>query len=238
METNKIMYRPHEQMTNGHTETIEQSLPAETPEQITGPELKEKIFLSVVFDKLIDTFEDDLYDAGATDEDLHYFRTKVSKFSQEEILGLLSLPKDIRINLFEKAFTNSTGVPPVDTILQTALDGYHKYGFTLGYHVSSKEIVPSAKGWNITASEMDDRDDMKMAYYSVDYEHFYRKKPAKYIYFVRAETGANSSHKRDTSDRWSRAVELSIVDKVSLREVDELVNQIYKEKTKNAANAE
>jgi hypothetical protein len=211
----------------------EQSLENTKLENENPLRLKEKIFLSVVFDKLIDTFEDDLYDAGAEEEDIRYFRDKVSHRSQEEILGVLSLPKDIRNNLFHKAFTKeAAGNVAIDSIVSSALDGYHKYGYTLGYHVSDKEIVPTKNGWNISPTEVDDRDDMKMAYYSVDYEHFYRKKPAKYIYFVRAETGENSSHKKDTSSRWSRAVSLSVVDKVPLAEVDELVEKTYKEALK------
>lgn len=203
------------------------------PEQLESSRLKEEIFLSVVFDKLIDAFEDDLYDAGGEEEDIVYFRNKVSQKNQEEILGVLSLPKDIRTSLFTKAFKEHTsGNLAIDSIISTALAGYQKYGYTLGYHVSDKEIVPTKKGWNIQATEVDDRDDMKMAYYSLDYEHFYRKKPSKYIYFIRAETGDTSSHKKDTSNRWSRAVSLSVVEKVSLLEVDTLVEATYKEALK------
>lgn len=201
-------------------------------------QMKEQLFLAVIFDKLIDSFEDDLYDAGADEADVVYFRNKVSNKDQEEILGILSLPKDIRGNLFSKAFKESSaGNKAIDSILATAMDGHKKYGFTLGYHVSDKEIVPTKEGWNIHAFEFDDRDEMKMAYYSLDYENFYRKKPAKYIYFVRAETGENSSHRKDTSDRWSRASQLSVVDKVSLSEVDSLVGELYKQALENATTS-
>lgn len=218
-------------------DTKKKFLPENALESVNTLDFKEKVFLSVIFDKLADTFEDDLYDAGAEDEDVQYFRGKVAHRTQEEILGILSLPMDVRKNLFKKAFVESAaGNSAIDLIISTAISGHAAYGYTLGYHVSDKEIVPTKNGWNIAATEVDDRDDMKMAYYSVDYEHFYRKKPAKYIYFVRAETGENSSHKRDTSSRWSRAVSLSIVDKVSLREIDEEVEEIYKEALKKSAN--
>ncbi len=227
----------HEVSPQDAKDTIEKHLTLE--EGTKDPlQLKEKIFLSVVFDKLIDSFEDDLYDAGAEEEDVVYFRNKVSKKSQEEILSILSLPKDVRDNLFLKAFQETdSGNKAIDSILQIAIEGHRRYGYTLGYHVSDKEIVPTKSGWSIHASEFDDRDEMKMAYYSLDYENFYRKKPTKFIYFVRAETGEGSSHKKDTSDRWSRAVQLSIVDKVSLQEVDGLVDQIYKETIKNAPDS-
>ena len=205
----------------------------EKKENPASPVLKEEIFLNVIFDKIIDAFEDDLYDTGADEEDVTYFRNKISHRTQEEILGVLSLPKDVRINLFKKAFAETeAGNLAINLILHTAIEGHKKYGYTLGYHVSSKDIQPTKGGWNISATEVDDRDDMKMAYYSLDYEHFYRKKPAKYIYFVRAETGEGSSHKKDTSNRWSRAVSLSIVDRVSLAEVDEIVDETYKEALK------
>lgn len=205
----------------------------EKKENQNTPLLREKIFLNVVFDKMIDVFEDDLYDAGADEEDVTYFRNKISHRTQEEILGVLSLPKDVRTILFKKSFAEAeAGNFAIDRILHTAIEGHKKYGYTLGYHVSSKDIQPTKGGWNISATEVDDRDDMKMAYYSLDYEHFYRKKPAKYIYFVRAETGENSSHKKDTSNRWSRAVSLSVVDRVALSEVDEIVDKTYKEALK------
>lgn len=197
--------------------------------------LKEQIFLAVIFDKLIDAFEDDLYDSGAEEEDVSYFRKKVSHRDQKDILSILSLPKDIRSGLFKRCFSEeNSGNNAIDKIISVALDGNKKYGFTLGYHVSDKDIIPSKNGWVITPSEFDDRDEMKMAYYSLDYENFYRKKPAKYVYFVRAETGENSSHKKDTSDRWSRATQLSIVDKVSLIEIDSLVKELYNQELKNA----
>jgi hypothetical protein len=196
-------------------------------------EIKERIFLTVIFDELLDAFEDDLYNAGAEEEDVTYFRQKVSSRSQEEILGILSLPKDIRVTLFAKAFKeNDSGNKAVDQILSVALTGYRDFGFTLGYHVSQKDIEPGRDGWMIHGTEFDDRDEMKMAYYSVDYNHFYRKKPGKWIYFVRAEMGNKTAHKLDNDNRWSRAPLLSIVDRVLLHEVDDLVNALTKEAMK------
>lgn len=197
---------------------------------ISDIKLRQNIFQTVIFDRLLDLFEYDLYDAGAEEEDVTYFRNKTKNKSQEEILGILSLPKDIRASLFKRAFESTgSGNIAIDQILSTALSGHKDHGFTLGYHVSQKEIKPTKEGWYIHGKEFDDRDEMNMAYYSVDYDHFYRKKPAKYIYFVRAETGGTTAHKTDNDNRWSRAPLLSIVGQVPLQEVDELVGQIFKE---------
>jgi hypothetical protein len=111
-------------------------------------------------------------------------------------------------------------------MVKAILESQVRFGATLGYHVSDKSVEPSGVDWVIQGTELDDRDDMKMAYYSLDYENFYRKKPASQLYFVRAETGERSSHRRDQNGKWGRATQLAIVDQISLREVDGEVSEL------------
>lgn len=189
-------------------------------------ELKEKIFQTIVFDKLESSFEEGLCEAELSNEAVSYFRNKMSTLSDDDILGILSFPKVLRLNLFKKKIElNGDGVEAVDEIVKTFLEASRKYGYRLGYHVSLSDIKETPTKWDIVGTEFDDRDEMKMAYYSVDYDHFYRKKSARWVYFVRAETGASSSHKIDNDSRWSRAPSLSIVDRIPLGEVDELVRE-------------
>jgi hypothetical protein len=76
-----------------------------------------------------------------------------------------------------------------------------------------------------------------MAYYSLDFENFYRKNPtAKYLYTVRAEVGDDSSHKKDTSNNWGRASRLSIITELNLHETQEKIQEALNEKNRAASN--
>ena len=66
---------------------------------------------------------------------------------------------------------------------------------------------------------------MKMAYYSEDYLHRYKKKPGRFLYIVRAETGSRSAHKKDLANRWSRAPLLSVIDECDMKEINREINK-------------
>lgn len=205
-------------------ETVEGERPC------TPRELKERIFLNIIFDRLFDVYEEDLYDAGYEEEEVARFEERLEQMTDEEIKSVLSLPKEVRRPLFERYRQEiENGSMRVEELVEQIRNDSMRFGFTLGYHVSMREIAPAGGEWSVDGDEIDDRDDMKMAYYSLDFENFYRKKPARYVYFIRAETGERSSHRLDQSNNWSRAPRLSVVARADLREIDETVEQLYKE---------
>lgn len=202
----------------------------EKNEQYTEKELKERFFLALIIDKVFEDYENDMYDADFDEGDVKYFRSTISKMNDDDAKTVLSLPADIRINFFKKFLEKcKNGEFATKDLAKYIINISKERGYTLGYHCSIKNIERrKGQEWKIIGTELDDRDDMKMAYYSVDYENFYRKKPAKYIYLVRAETGSDSAHKLDMDNRWSRAPSLSIVSKVDLHEIDEEIKEHFK----------
>lgn len=192
---------------------------------------REKVFQHIIMDRLLDTYETDLEDADLTSEEIDRFVGTIEQFSNEAIMAVLSLPKELRPKLFStyRKKIDEDEVSP-EEIAASLRDLCVSFGFTLGYHVSMKDIPQQEnKAWAIQPTELDDRDDMKMAYYSLDFDNIYRKKPARYLYFVRAEIGEHSAHKRDQNNNWGRAPYLSIVEKEDLREVDTLVEETLAE---------
>jgi hypothetical protein len=201
---------------------------------------KEAIFSSLVINHVLETTEESLENTDYDDNEIEAFKETLAGLSSEEIKGVLSLPYELRETVFasyKKRIENGDCTPErmVDELNTLAKE----HGFTIGYHASNINIDPEIsahnmpKKWNIIGYEMDDRDDVSMAYYSLDYENVYRKHAGKYLYLVRAETGEQTSHKKDLSNNWGRAPQLSVIEKIDIREFDEKTEKIYQELSKN-----
>jgi hypothetical protein len=107
-------------------------------------------------------------------------------------------------------------------MIQDLLSKSEKYNYTLGYHLSPREIKPDAQGnWVIKGTEKDHRhEDIPMAYYSLDYRNRYREKPSKFLYIVRAEQVEGSGHYQDNNGLWGHAPSLAIVDVIDLPSIE------------------
>lgn len=214
-----------------------------TPTPVKNQEVseisKETIFETIVINDIISGFMNDLEDAEADEQIIKEFTEELSNLSEADIKGVLSMPKELRLKNFPqyvKDIEDEKTTP--HTIIQKLVDQARTYGHTLGYHATNNKIIPQGSTWLITGTEVDDRDDRAMAYYSETYEDIFRADRRKFLYIVRSTVGPGTDHRRDTSNNWGRAATLSIVDEIDLQRTDELVEEIYNkeaEKQKDVA---
>lgn len=199
-------------------------------------EVREAIFSSLIIDQLLTTTEKSLEDADYEDDEIEEFKEALVGLSSEEIKGVLSLPYELRgvvFNMYKKRIEKGDSTP--SRMVKDLNTLAEEHGFTIGYHISNIDLEPQVstdakkKEWNIKGYELDDRDGVPMAYYSLDYGNVYRQKSGKYLYLVRAETGERTSHKRDLSNNWGRSTQLSIIEKINIHEFDEKTERAYKE---------
>ena len=193
-------------------------------------ERREYYFRAIVQSSLMDTIHGALEEAGFSLGDVDMFTTALAELPEADQLTALSLPLEIRERLltnYHKQIVEGKMTPA--EVVQDLLSKFRKHGFTLGYHVSDKQIpkekIASGETWNVKGSELDDRDNRCMAYYSEDYVHRYTKKAGNYLYVVRAEIGPNTSHKRDLHNHWGRAATLSIIDEFDMSQVERRIEE-------------
>ncbi len=193
---------------------------------------KEEIFKVLVMNEIIDVFTEDLDEAGFSEEQVAEFEKEIESLTEDQIKGVLSTPKELRLRNFPRylGLIESKKKSIKEIVLDIA-NIAEKNGFTLGYHASNSDILPKGEEWQINGKELDDRDELAMAYYSLDYKNIFRAHRFKFLYIIRAQTGSSSTHKRDTSNNWGRASTLSIVDKMTLTDLDEQVDSIFKSKS-------
>ena len=203
-----------------------------TPEGLRSREemsARETLFAQCVTERILSDVESSMLDADFTESDIVAFKESLYQFSEDQIKQILSVPWELRERRF--AAFKKVGKDP-SQIAQDLLEDAEKNGFTIGYHLSSHEIDPisgrnASEEWCIDESELDDRDDRMMAYYSLDYENLFRKKSGKYLYIVRAHTGKETSHKQDGNNHWGRASKLSIVSKLDIADIDDDVERRF-----------
>jgi hypothetical protein len=200
------------------------------------PVERESIFDVIIINGIIDAFTDDLAEAGFSREQIVEFERRLESLDEGSVKSLLSMPKELRTKNFPKFFQSvDSGQKSIPEIVLEIVNSSTRNGYTLGYHVSSADILQKGDEWFVEGRELDDRDDKNMAYYSLDYRNIFKSNRSKYLYVIRANIGPNSDHKRDTSNNWGRAPTLAIVCKFNMTEVNEKVEQIYKENNdKNA----
>jgi hypothetical protein len=193
---------------------------------------KELIFQTLILDQIIGAFEHDLEDMDFDMELIREFEEEIEKLDEDKIKGVLATPKELRLKNFPiylKKIEEGTTNP--QQVVKEITNIAQKNGYTLGYHVTNNKILPSPNNeWNIIGTEIDDRDDRAMAYYSLTYADIYRTDRRKFLYVIRANTGPNTEHKTDTSNNWGRASTLPIVHEINLLEIDEQVEYIYSQR--------
>ena len=169
-------------MENGHEQpiTIENELLYENREL----ETREAIFTSIIHNHLIDKFEEDLEEADYSPTEVEQFKESLNSLSPEKIKGVLSIPFELRSNIFEQYRKKvDAGKTDINKIVSSMNSNAVENGFTIGYHLSNIDIPierPNTNAeraaWSIKGSELDDRDNMLMAYYSLDYRNLFRKR--------------------------------------------------------------
>jgi len=198
--------------------------------------LHEEIFSQLVCEKIIEDLEEDLFDIFHNEEVVENLIDMISKLSPEEQRMVLALPKFLRkrrLSFLKNKYSKIEGCDLEKMIIELKSDS-KKNGYTLGYHISKNKILEKDTDWTVDGRDLDDRDERKMAYYSLDYENLFRKKRGNFLYIVRAIIGENSPHKKDNSNNWGRADKLSVISELPLKEIDDMVSEI----TENRKNKE
>lgn len=196
---------------------------------------KGAIFTSIVLNQLIENIEEVMELSDYSEEQISSFKERLNNLSDEEVKGVIAIPKELQ----ERTFADfkkrlDKGELTLGSVVEDLSARAKEMGYTLGYHLSNRDILPEkvvyAPGefaWAVNPSELDDRDDMQMAYYSLNYKNLFRKHSGGYLYVVRAETGESTPHKRDQSNNWGRAQKLSIVEKFNMSDLDKQIDTVY-----------
>ncbi len=197
-------------------------------EEVDEQLLRESFFLSCANEALLDAFEEELEDIdGITDEDLTAWRDALTELDETHLNAFLSMPYELRKRRLGALVAEARRVG-IEHVVKKEADLAFSKGFQVAYHCSPNENKPDGKtgSWTIDGKEQDHRDnDIGMAYYSFDLANLYRKKNPKYIYLVRADTGADTSHRQDGDGAWGRAPKLDIIAKLDFNETMEEVEQ-------------
>ncbi|MDP3402549.1 MAG: hypothetical protein Q8S35_01170 [bacterium] len=181
--------------------------------------MRDRIFDQLVAARVLDTFLDELDECDFKESDLEEITSAFGELPEADKRAVLAIPAQLRPQVFKRYASmihdgTISGRGMIDDVLEKA----RKYGFTLGFHLSPIDIRPGKDGsWMIKGTEKDHRhDDRAMAYYSTDYSHRYLKKPSRYLYVVRAETGEDTSHYPDNDGSWGHASSLAIIEQVDM----------------------
>lgn len=211
-------------------------------------EIREAIFQTIILNRLVDNLEESLEESNFSDEEIKQFAEILPAYSAEDLSGIVAVPYELRSRVFSQYRSRiNSGEMSISAMIAEMSENAKKYGFTIGYHRSGIDIQPETlknnsdtSTWSIKGVELDDRDNIKMAYYSLDYQNIYRKRSGNYLYVIRAEIGEDTSHKRDQSNNWGRAPMLSVIDQFDFNElesqVESLKNKSASEKNKKAVD--
>jgi hypothetical protein len=194
--------------------------------------VREEIFLDIIFKNLLENTASSLENAGylETEEEYNRFIDTVDSLSSEDKKRVFSLPFELAERRFQILHSQNV---PIESVIERLVKEAKESGYTLGYHLSPFEIK-KAQGkngleWKIKGTELDDRDEKPMAYYSLDYDNVYRNRHQKNLYIVRAQTGEKSPHKHDPSNNWGRATDLSVIARADFEKMDEEIKRREKE---------
>jgi len=193
--------------------------------------LRDRIFDQLVAGKVLDTFMDELDENEFTDEEINEVVEAFSELPENDKRAVLAIPAQLRPQIFKRyASMIRSGAMNGKSMIDELLEKAGKYGFTLGFHLSPIDIRPGKDGsWMIKGTEKDHRhDDRAMAYYSTDYSHRYLKKPSRYLYVIRAETGEDTSHYPDNDGTWGHASSLAVIDQVDMQSLEKEMDQRLK----------
>ena len=186
----------------------------ERTEAFEGSEddFKDHLFHEYAKQALVEDFASSLGDY-LEPEDVDTFLGVLMSHSDEEIISVLSLPKELRERWFDSVERSVSSGTPVEEVAEEVTNKFAKAGFGIGFHTSPNDIKPNPEtgAWFIKGTEADHRDDdLVRAYYSSQYRHLYKKQNSKYIYVVRTDPDYK------TDKNWSRASNLSVVMRIPL----------------------
>lgn len=204
---------------------------------------REAVFKSFIESRLYKVFEDSLMENEYTSEEIDEIRGRLNDFSIEEKKRMLSLAYENRDRILR---TYKQRIDKKEVGAGTLVDALEKlathFGAEVAFHCSNENILPKTEkkftgqtveninSWEIVGTEMDHRyNDMKMAYFSFDYEHLYRVKNPKYIYLVRVKTQKGSGYHTDIGNNWGTAQNLDIIDKIDIAAIDQFMDKIIGE---------
>jgi len=208
--------------------------------------LKEDLFHEVINSKIVDTYEKELNNFGYNEEQISSFREKILSLNTNDREYLYSFPWELKQRMLpfslEKINQNKDSIEDmIDRVVKASKDQHRR----VAYHASNENIAPKkykstsgkmTEGWVIDGTERDHRDDdVTMAYYSFDYNNLYRTKNPKFIYIVSIQENEKAGHRRDGNNEWGRAPSLTVIEKIDLKEVDDTVEFIFKDRIKKAA---
>jgi hypothetical protein len=187
-------------------------------EKIVDPE---GAFEALVFNTLIEDYKNDLKEAGFSDEDVFDFLMIVTSYKHEDRSKILSIPFELRKRQFI-GFFNRFANKEIDMkdVVKEIYETSEEFSFGLGFHTTPYEIKKGFdkrgnQTWNVEGSENDHRDDdLRMAYYSRDFENIYTQKTFEHIYIIRAK----EEHKNDT--KWYRAPTLPIISGIDMNSAE------------------
>jgi len=184
--------------------------------------IREYAFEAIVHQKILESFYGDLQVAGFSEVEMAEIKDLLVGYNETELNRIVSVPFEIRNKMLTSyAEDVHSGSMSVREVFDEIIANGEKQGFSLGYHATNnvikKEAATDSLGqeivrWEIKPTELDDRDEMNMAYYSEDLDHVYGAKGWQRIYIIRAQKGPESTHKLDGNNRWGRAHSLPIVD--------------------------
>jgi hypothetical protein len=66
-------------------------------QELSNKEFKEAVLKGIVYEKILEEFEEDMQETGFNDEQISEFLIGLGHFSQEEALSCLAIPKELRI---------------------------------------------------------------------------------------------------------------------------------------------
>ena len=185
--------------------------------------LRNEIFDQLIAGKVLDTFLDELDEQAFTESDIEDIVSSFSRLSEHDKKAVLAIPAQLRPQMFARfAAKFQSGTFSGQDMVNELLEKATTHGFTLGFHLSPADIRPEKDGsWIIKGTEKDHRhNDRTMAYYSMDYSHRYLRKPSRYLYVIRAETGEQSSHYPDNDGSWGHASSLAIVEQIDMKSLE------------------
>ena len=196
-------------------------------EQEISPE--ESAFRSVIKNRLIETYSQELEAAGAhqqTVEDLSRSLSAVTDW--EEFSSLVSWPYVIRQGIM-KQLADLSG-QEVAAALRERLSLFDKYDRPqpkIGFHTSGADIKPkkNEKGqlvWDITGKETSDLGDGRLAYAADNFSGLYHEKESDNFYVVRI---MNDEGKYDANQGWHKAPVFSIVAKFDTEDIYQEVEE-------------
>ncbi len=156
-------------------EAIERQQEKSAPLEKSQEKVREAIFRAIILRKLMDEVTDALEEYDYAEEEIACFKhllRNLSQISDQRVLGVLAIPFELRKGIFGEFRNELKRGKTIDDLFERLDMNAQKYGFTIGYHISNS-LIPAGPQWSIKGSELDDRDNMKMAYYSLDYTNLF-----------------------------------------------------------------